>query len=154
MKRLLYIFLIYLTCQCLADDKTYTTKYDGIDLDEILASSRLLTGYVNCLLDLRPCTPDGKELKKNLPDAISNDCSKCTERQQQGADKVMHYIIDHRPDDWEKLEKKYQSDGSYKQKYLDSKMPNEEQTTKDEEPAAEGSSAETKSDSSKEQKEE
>lgn len=43
----------------------------------------------------------------NLPDAISNDCSKCTERQQQGANKVMHYIIDHRPDDWEKLEKKY-----------------------------------------------
>lgn len=42
---------------------TYTTKYDGIDLDEILTSDRLLTGYVNCLLDKGPCTPDGKELK-------------------------------------------------------------------------------------------
>ncbi|KAI8420196.1 hypothetical protein MSG28_008747 [Choristoneura fumiferana] len=122
MKALVVIFVIYLFCRCNAEAPTYTTKYDGIDLDEILASSRLLTGYVNCLMDLRPCTPDGKELKKNLPDAISNDCSKCTERQQQGADKVMHYIIDHRPDDWEKLEKKYNSDGSYKRIYLESKV--------------------------------
>lgn len=42
---------------------TYTTKYDDVNLDEVLASERLLTGYVNCLLDMGPCTPDGKELK-------------------------------------------------------------------------------------------
>nr|WIW78345.1 chemosensory protein 12 [Heliconius charithonia] len=101
--------------------ETYTTKYDGVDLDEILASDRLLTGYVKCLLDNGPCTPDGKELKKNLPDAIDNDCKKCTEKQRNGADKVMHYIIDHRPEDWDKLEKKYNADGTYKLKYLASK---------------------------------
>lgn len=47
-------------------NETYTTKYDGVDLDEILASERLLAGYVNCLLDKGPCTPDGKELKSEL----------------------------------------------------------------------------------------
>nr|ALC79596.1 chemosensory protein 9 [Grapholita molesta] len=152
MKRLVFlVFLILLLCQSHAEDQTYTTKYDGIDLDEILASSRLLTGYVNCLLDLRPCTPDGKELKKNLPDAISNDCIKCTERQKQGADKVMHYIIDHRPDDWEKLEKKYDSDGSYKQKYLDSKEHKEEKATESEKPAENENAVETKTEISLEQ---
>ncbi|XP_063830604.1 ejaculatory bulb-specific protein 3-like [Ostrinia nubilalis] len=103
------------------ESPTYTTKYDGVNLDEILENDRLLTSYVNCLLETGPCTPDGKELKNNLPDAIQNDCKKCSERQREGADQVMEYIIDHRPDDWEKLEKKYNSDGSYKKKYLERK---------------------------------
>ena len=44
------------------DDK-YTTKYDNIDLNEILKNKRLLKGYVNCLLEKGPCSPDGTELK-------------------------------------------------------------------------------------------
>lgn len=62
------LLLVYLTIQSNATEtSTYTTQYDGIDLDEILANDRLLTGYVNCLLDLGPCTPDGKELKSKRP---------------------------------------------------------------------------------------
>nr|ALS03830.1 chemosensory protein 5 [Ectropis obliqua] len=114
---LLSVFSVALT-QC---EEIYTNKYDGVDLEEILANERLLTGYVNCLLDLGPCTPDAKELKKNLPDAIENDCEKCTDRQRDGADEVMHHIINHRPQDWQKLELKYNEDGSYKRKYLASK---------------------------------
>lgn len=44
----------------------YTTKYDNIDIDRIVASRRLLLNYVNCLLDKGPCTPEGKELKSKL----------------------------------------------------------------------------------------
>ncbi|CAH0713341.1 unnamed protein product, partial [Brenthis ino] len=113
---LIFCFIYQYKC-----NETYTSKYDGVDLDEILASDRLLAGYVNCLLDKGPCTPDGKELKMNLPDAIENDCKKCTDKQKVGADKVMHYIIDHKPEDWDKLENKYNSDGTYKLKYLVSK---------------------------------
>ena len=42
----------------------YTTKYDNIDLDEILKSERLLKNYFNFLLDRGKCTPDGSELKR------------------------------------------------------------------------------------------
>lgn len=42
----------------------------------------------------------------NIPDAINNDCAKCSEKQRIGSEKVMHYIIDNNPNDWEKLEKK------------------------------------------------
>lgn len=41
----------------------YTTKYDNIDVDRIVASRRLLQNYVKCLLDQGPCTAEGKELK-------------------------------------------------------------------------------------------
>lgn len=42
---------------------TYTTKYDGVDIESILKNPRLLNNYVNCLLEKGNCTPDGKELK-------------------------------------------------------------------------------------------
>lgn len=42
---------------------TYTTKYDNIDVDQVLASKRLVTSYVQCLLDKKPCTPEGAELR-------------------------------------------------------------------------------------------
>jgi hypothetical protein len=43
--------------------ETYTTKWDGIDLDQILSSDRLLTNYMNCLMERGRCTPDGSDLK-------------------------------------------------------------------------------------------
>lgn len=41
----------------------YTTKYDNIDIQQILTSERLLKNYIRCLLDEGPCTAEGKELK-------------------------------------------------------------------------------------------
>lgn len=48
-----------------ATTATYETKYDGIDLDEILKSDRLLNNYLKCLMSEGPCTPDGQELKSD-----------------------------------------------------------------------------------------
>ncbi|CAG9835614.1 unnamed protein product [Diabrotica balteata] len=45
----------------------YSTKYDNIDLDEILKSDRLLNNYIACIMDRGSCTPDGKELKAQEP---------------------------------------------------------------------------------------
>lgn len=47
----------------LAEDSQYTTKFDNVDVDGIINSERLLNGYVGCLLDRNPCTPDAAELK-------------------------------------------------------------------------------------------
>ena len=41
----------------------YTTKYDNVNLDEILASDRLIDNYFNCIMGRGKCTPDGTELK-------------------------------------------------------------------------------------------
>lgn len=60
----------------LAADK-YTIKLDGKNLDEILKTDRLFSSYFKCLMDQGRCTPDGNELKRTLPDALTNSCSKC-----------------------------------------------------------------------------
>uniref|UniRef100_A0A1I8MMV2 Uncharacterized protein n=1 Tax=Musca domestica TaxID=7370 RepID=A0A1I8MMV2_MUSDO len=42
---------------------TYDSRFDNIDVDEILQQERLLMNYVKCLEGTGPCTPDGKALK-------------------------------------------------------------------------------------------
>lgn len=74
------------------EDASYDKKYDNIDIDEILNSERLLSNYIKCLLEEGPCTEDGRELKDTLPDAIETDCSKCTEKQKCGSEKIMHFM--------------------------------------------------------------
>lgn len=57
------ILLVTIFCAAAYGAEKYDTKYDNVDLDEILKNDRLLNNYVNCLLSEGPCTPDGQELK-------------------------------------------------------------------------------------------
>ncbi|KAG5342063.1 PEB3 protein, partial [Acromyrmex charruanus] len=115
-----YVLALFLlvVAVVLAEEK-YTTKYDNIDLDTILTSDRLLKNYVNCLLDKGSCTPDGKELKEVLPDALMTECHKCSEKQKKGTEKVVRYLVNKKPETWEQLKKKYDPTGKYSIKYTD-----------------------------------
>lgn len=53
-------------------DPAYTTKYDNIDVDQVLASKRLVNSYVQCLLDKKPCTPEGAELRSKRTQKITS----------------------------------------------------------------------------------
>ncbi|XP_029169469.1 ejaculatory bulb-specific protein 3 [Nylanderia fulva] len=115
MKVLALFLLVAVSC-VLAED-SYTTKFDNVDLDAILRSERLLKNYVNCLLDKGSCTPDGKELKEHLPDALETECSKCSEKQREGTEKVIRYLVNKKPATWDQLKKKYDPTGEYSHKY-------------------------------------
>nr|UYB94427.1 chemosensory protein 3 [Lytta caraganae] len=125
MKQILLISIVIsvtiIAVAIASEEKKYTTKYDNIDLDELVKNERLLKSYVDCLLDKGPCTPDGLELKRNMPDAIATNCSKCSEKQKEGSDFIMKFLIDNKPEYWTKLEDKYDPSGSYKKQYLESK---------------------------------
>lgn len=46
----------------------YTTKYDNVNIDDILNNDRLVTSYFKCLMETGKCTPEGEEIKrKYLP---------------------------------------------------------------------------------------
>ncbi|EDV99794.1 GH12519 [Drosophila grimshawi] len=118
----------------------YDSKFDNVDLDEILGQARLLNNYIKCLENQGPCTPDAKMLKDILPDAMMTDCVKCTEKQKYGAEKVTRHLIDNRPNDWERLEKIYDPEGSYRIKYEATKTANDESQTVVFQPLAQGDS--------------
>uniref|UniRef100_A0A8D8U1L7 Ejaculatory bulb-specific protein 3 n=1 Tax=Cacopsylla melanoneura TaxID=428564 RepID=A0A8D8U1L7_9HEMI len=100
-----------------AATKKYTTKYDNVDIDQILSNDRLFNSYYNCLLDKGSCTPDAAELKTLLPDAIATECKSCSEKQKTGSAKIFKYLIEKKPEHWANLEKKYDPNGTYKAKY-------------------------------------
>lgn len=58
-----YYFLLVVISQIFIVSQGYETKYDDVDLDELLNNDRLRHSYVKCLLGEGPCTPDGLELK-------------------------------------------------------------------------------------------
>lgn len=54
-------------------EEKYSGRYDNLNID-LIFSSRLLKLYVDCLLDRKPCAPEGKELKRELIDAAYENC--------------------------------------------------------------------------------
>ncbi|XP_063918541.1 ejaculatory bulb-specific protein 3-like [Zophobas morio] len=118
MKRVALLFLsVFVISEVCSESSKYTTKYDDVDLDEIIKSDRLLKNYVNCLLEKGKCTPDGAELKRIIPDALQTDCSKCSETQKNGSKKLIHHLYDNKREWWNELEAKYDKDGIYIKKY-------------------------------------
>ncbi|KAL1130942.1 hypothetical protein AAG570_012183 [Ranatra chinensis] len=111
---LLFVVLVAATATLAAE--RYTDKYDSLDIDAILGNERLYQKYLQCLKGGR-CTPDGKELKEVLPDALKTGCSKCSEKQRQGVAKVMKFMTEKKPKDLADLEKIYDPTGSYRKQY-------------------------------------
>lgn len=66
-----------------------------------------------------------------LPDAIQSECSKCSEKQRAGADQVTHFLIDNKPEEWQKLADKYDKDDEYKTKYMMEKEKSKENVDTD-----------------------
>nr|AXB87335.1 chemosensory protein 1 [Tropidothorax elegans] len=121
MKCLLAIVLIGVVCavqlaEARPEDK-YTSKYDNINVDEVLANDRLYQKYFGCLMGTITCASDGKYLRDVIPDALKTKCAKCTEKQKAGAEKVMRYLIEKKPDDWKEIEKKFDPKGDYRKAY-------------------------------------
>ncbi|KAK9504862.1 hypothetical protein O3M35_009040 [Rhynocoris fuscipes] len=113
--------LLSVVCLCavgyLADAAAYTTKYDNIDLEEILNNDRIYVKYFDCLKGTGKCTPDGKELKDVLPDALQTACEKCSEKQKKGTDRVLLHMLEKKPQDYLVLEKIYDPERVYRNKY-------------------------------------
>lgn len=95
----------------------YTTKYDNIDIDAILANPRLTTTYINCLLEKGKCNEEGKTLREVIPDALITGCKKCNEKQRASVRKVVQYLVKNRRADWDALIAKYDPQGEYRKNY-------------------------------------
>nr|ALT31605.1 chemosensory protein 23 [Cnaphalocrocis medinalis] len=99
------------------EEDRYTDRYDNIDLDEILSNKQVLVPYIKCILDQGRCTPDAKELKGHIKDALENECGKCTEAQQRGSRRVIGHLINNEPAYWTELTTKYDPEKKYSAKY-------------------------------------
>nr|ALS03842.1 chemosensory protein 17 [Ectropis obliqua] len=97
----------------------YSDKFDNIDLQEILENKRLLKAYVDCVMERGKCSPEGKELKEHLQDAIETGCEKCTEKQEKGSYTVLEHLIKNELEIWRELTAKFDPEGKWRKKYED-----------------------------------
>ncbi|XP_041984366.1 allergen Tha p 1-like [Aricia agestis] len=112
-----FIIISALIAVALARPEQYTDKYDNVNVEEILGNRRLLLPYIKCVLEEGNCTPDGKELKDHIRDALETECSKCTPTQKDATRKVIAHLINHEADYWKQLCAKYDPQNKYTAKY-------------------------------------
>ncbi|XP_017760486.1 PREDICTED: ejaculatory bulb-specific protein 3-like [Eufriesea mexicana] len=112
---LLLVAVVYVAAR--PDEAQYTNKFDNINVDEILQSDRLLNNYFKCLMEEGRCTAEGNELKKVLPNALATDCQKCSEKQKEITKKVIKFLVNNKPEMWNKLADKYDPERKYRTKY-------------------------------------
>lgn len=48
--------------------KGQSTRLESFDIDTVLKNDRVLTNYIKCILDSGPCTREGRDIKKLLPE--------------------------------------------------------------------------------------
>lgn len=51
-----------------------------------------------------------------LPEALQNDCAKCSEAQKRNLKKVVTYLRTHNPRDWQALSAKYDPQGIHQKR--------------------------------------
>ncbi|XP_066259552.1 ejaculatory bulb-specific protein 3-like [Euwallacea similis] len=111
MKNLVAVVLVIHIAVCLC--QKYTSRYDSLNLDQILSNKRVLNNYVKCVLDEGPCTAEGRELKAHIPEAIQTNCVKCTETQKNFVRRGAKHLIKNNPKEWMKIARKYDPKGQY-----------------------------------------
>ncbi|KAI5709721.1 hypothetical protein M8J76_004528 [Diaphorina citri] len=62
---------------------------DNFDVDSVLNNGRVLKNYVKCVLNMGPCTAEGREMKRVLPDVLKTACGKCSEQHKERLRKVL-----------------------------------------------------------------
>uniref|UniRef100_A0A182JP34 Chemosensory protein 5 n=1 Tax=Anopheles christyi TaxID=43041 RepID=A0A182JP34_9DIPT len=95
----------------------YSTRYDNLDIDTILGSNRLVTNYVDCLLSRKPCPPEGKDLKRILPEALRTKCARCSPIQKENALKIITRLYYDYPDQYRALRERWDPSGEYHRRF-------------------------------------
>ncbi|CAG9563959.1 unnamed protein product [Danaus chrysippus] len=112
------IILATLVTVVLTQEK-YSSDLDNFNIDELLENDRLLEAYGKCLVYRGPCTSQGKEFRKLMPEAIKTTCLKCTLKQREMVRKAAKALKVKWPKIWNELVKQEDPKGEFKQKFED-----------------------------------
>nr|QNL14941.1 chemosensory protein 4 [Aulacocentrum confusum] len=91
--------LVIVGLSAIVAQELYSDKYDHINVDEILANSRLRESYLQCYLRSGPCvTADAKFFRDTFAEAVLTQCVKCTARQTEIFNKITDWYTKNEPE--------------------------------------------------------
>ncbi|CAK1552538.1 unnamed protein product [Leptosia nina] len=73
---------------CFAQQQLYN-RYDNFNADSIIQNERILLAYYKCVMEKGPCTKDGKNFKRVLPETIQTACGRCSLKQKDVVRKML-----------------------------------------------------------------
>ncbi|CAK1584486.1 unnamed protein product [Parnassius mnemosyne] len=118
MKLVAYIILLFfVTIAHAQTSEKYTSRYDDLNIEDVLTNRRFLVSYIRCLLDIGKCSPEGRELKSHIREALANKCARCTEPQRRSTLLVIAHLINREPNYWKQLTEKFDRDHKYTKNY-------------------------------------
>ncbi|XP_075215747.1 putative odorant-binding protein A10 [Lycorma delicatula] len=107
MLRVVSVVVLLFAVQLVLSAPAEEDKFDNIDFDAILNNKRVLETYIKCLTDKGPCTAQGKELKRIVPEVIQTSCSKCNPKQKQRVRHIINTMQSKHKDQWDIVVNKY-----------------------------------------------
>ncbi|XP_045777519.1 allergen Tha p 1-like [Maniola jurtina] len=94
---------------------TYNPDYDHFNAQEIADNPRLLRNFGKCIIDDGPCTREGTDMKKVIPEALETNCVKCTPKQRELVRIIVRAFQKELPELWSEITKKHDPNGQYKE---------------------------------------
>ncbi|KAB0804921.1 hypothetical protein PPYR_01891 [Photinus pyralis] len=94
-------------------------EFDGIDIEEILNSPRLVDNYIKCAKTGQKCSTDAQKMKAIVPGALKSKCPECSEEQKAKIQRVFEWVIQNRPQDFLEIEKIHDPEHHYRADYAD-----------------------------------
>uniref|UniRef100_D2SNX6 Chemosensory protein n=1 Tax=Heliothis virescens TaxID=7102 RepID=D2SNX6_HELVI len=95
-----------------AEDK-YSTENDDLDIDAVVANLASLREFVGCFMDAVTCNAIAADFKKDIPEAVSTQCAKCTDAQKHIFYKFLLGLKEKLPNDYQAFKIKYDPDNKH-----------------------------------------
>ncbi|CAG9563977.1 unnamed protein product [Danaus chrysippus] len=86
---LLVICALTLVASGIGQQNQFPHRYDNFNPDSIIQNDRILLAYYRCVMDKGPCTKDGKNFKRVLPETLSTACGRCSPNQKSVVRKML-----------------------------------------------------------------
>nr|QFR36145.1 chemosensory protein 18 [Conogethes pinicolalis] len=75
-------WLVCLLAVVVSCSAQHYNRYDNFNADSIIQNERILLAYYKCVMDKGPCTKDGKNFKRVLPETLTTACARCSPKQK------------------------------------------------------------------------
>uniref|UniRef100_A0A1B6EN66 Uncharacterized protein n=1 Tax=Cuerna arida TaxID=1464854 RepID=A0A1B6EN66_9HEMI len=89
---------------------------DNFSVDSVLNNPRVLNAYLKCVLGTGPCTKEGREMKRLIPEVLKTACKSCSQKNKENLRKFLRRVeVDPKLSDaWRKVLEKYDPHRQYR----------------------------------------
>ncbi|XP_054005837.1 ejaculatory bulb-specific protein 3-like [Hylaeus anthracinus] len=81
----------------------FVASVDAQDISNLLMDRNYVQKQINCILNRGHCDLIGRKIKGLLPEALNNNCRRCTYRQMEHARTLIGFMKRNYPREWHSI---------------------------------------------------